>query len=74
MRRRTKKKTGQLNGGTIYLCKFQFSSPYQNVEDEWAAVALQISAVLSVDTFSLPEEDHPLPFDAASDKPLDDQK
>lgn len=46
----------------------------QNLEDTWASIASQISSVLSKESPSLPEEEHPIPFDAASDKPMEEQK
>lgn len=46
----------------------------QNAEDKWAVIASEVAAVLSSESIELPEEDHPLPFDAASEKPLEDQK
>ncbi|XP_055324474.1 protein timeless homolog [Sitodiplosis mosellana] len=46
----------------------------EDAEDKWAVVASEVAAVLSSDSTTLPEEDHPLPFDAASEKPLEDQK
>lgn len=54
--------------------KYYVFSNLQNLEDKWAAMASEISAALSMESPSLPEEDHPLPFDAASDKPLEEQK
>lgn len=47
---------------------------FQNAEDKWAVIAAEVAAVLSSESTTLPEEDHPLPFDAASEKPLEDQK
>lgn len=44
------------------------------MEDTWASIASQISSVLSMESPSLPEEDHPIPFDAISDKSMADQK
>lgn len=41
--------------------------------DAWAIIASQISAVLA-NEITLPENEHPLPFDAVSDKSLADQK
>lgn len=46
----------------------------QKLEDTWASIASQISSILSMESPSLPEEEHPLPFDAASDKPMEQQK
>lgn len=46
----------------------------QNAENKWAVIASEVAAVLSSDSITLPEEDHPLPFDAVSEKSLEDQK
>ncbi|XP_031631724.1 protein timeless homolog [Contarinia nasturtii] len=46
----------------------------QTTEDKWAVIASEIAAVLSMESPTLPEEEHPLPFDAVSEKPLEDQK
>lgn len=43
-------------------------------EDFWADLSPQISSLLSMDKLDLPEDEHPLPFDAALDVPLDEQK
>lgn len=45
----------------------------ENLENVWPTIAPQLSAILSHE-ITLPEEDHPLPFDAVSDKTMDDQK
>ncbi|XP_055524014.1 protein timeless homolog isoform X2 [Wyeomyia smithii] len=43
------------------------------LEEMWLTMAGQISTCL-VNQITLPEEDHPIPFDAASDISIDDQK
>lgn len=45
----------------------------EKLENIWETIAAQVSAVLASD-IALPEEEHPLPFDAISDKSMDDQK
>lgn len=52
---------------------FSFASVQDDLENMWATFAPQLSTVLTNDTV-LPEEEQPLPFDAASDKPMDEQK
>ncbi|KNC23795.1 hypothetical protein FF38_01292 [Lucilia cuprina] len=51
--------------------------PVQETEEElsnrWAEMAAEVSQVLS-NELQLPEEDQPIPFDSASDVPIDDQK
>lgn len=43
------------------------------LEEMWLTMASEISTCL-VNQITLPEEDHPIPFDAASDISIDDQK
>lgn len=44
------------------------------LENEWdTRVSANLSVVLA-NEINLPEEEHPVPFDAASEKPIDDQK
>lgn len=43
------------------------------LENTWATLAGQISEVL-VAELTLPEDQHPLPYDAVSDVPMDEQK
>lgn len=45
----------------------------EKLENIWETIAAQVSTVLASD-IALPEEEHPLPFDAISDKSMDDQK
>lgn len=51
----------------------KFSYLQEDLENTWALIAGQISSVLAND-ITLPEEEHPLPFDAVSDKSLEEQK
>lgn len=46
----------------------------EHLENIWAGFAAQISSVLASDTIALAEHEHPIPFDAVSDKSLDAQK
>lgn len=43
------------------------------LEELWLTMAGEVSTCLA-NQITLPEEDHPIPFDAASDVPIDDQK
>ncbi|XP_055616681.1 protein timeless homolog [Toxorhynchites rutilus septentrionalis] len=45
----------------------------ETLEELWLTIAGQVSICLA-NQITLPEEDHPIPFDAASDIPIDDQK
>lgn len=62
------------------FCSCSFSFIYifhrlqEDLENRWAANASQISAILAADTIALPEEEHPIPFDAVSEKSLEEQK
>jgi timeless len=42
--------------------------------NEWdARISANLSVVLAND-INLPEEEHPVPFDAAAEKPIDEQR
>lgn len=43
-------------------------------EDFWADLSPQIASLLSMDKIDLPEDEHPLPFDATLEVPMDEQK
>ncbi|XP_046806289.1 protein timeless homolog [Lucilia cuprina] len=45
----------------------------EELSNRWAEMAAEVSQVLS-NELQLPEEDQPIPFDSASDVPIDDQK
>uniref|UniRef100_A0A8D8HE95 Protein timeless homolog n=1 Tax=Culex pipiens TaxID=7175 RepID=A0A8D8HE95_CULPI len=45
----------------------------ESLEGLWLTMAGEVSTCLA-NQITLPEEDHPIPFDAASDVPIDDQK
>lgn len=45
----------------------------ESLEELWLTMAGEVSTCLA-NQITLPEEDHPIPFDAASDVPIDDQK
>ncbi|KXJ75189.1 hypothetical protein RP20_CCG012151 [Aedes albopictus] len=45
----------------------------EGLEELWLTMAGEVSTCLA-NQITLPEEDHPIPFDAASDVPIDDQK
>lgn len=46
----------------------------EKLADEWdARISTNLAVVLSND-INLPEEEHPVPFDAASEKPIDEQR
>ncbi|XP_055851009.1 protein timeless homolog [Episyrphus balteatus] len=45
----------------------------EQLENKWVEIASQLSEILS-NELNIPEEDQPIPFDAASDKSIDDQK
>lgn len=55
---------------SYFHCRFQRT----NSEDMWSKIAPQISAILSSNRISLPEEEHPMPFDAAIETPIEEQK
>lgn len=46
----------------------------EKLENIWASNSLQLPAILSNATMNMLEENHPLPFDATSDKSIDEQK
>ncbi|XP_065094550.1 protein timeless homolog [Ochlerotatus camptorhynchus] len=45
----------------------------ESLEELWLTMAGEVSTCLA-NQITLPEEDHPIPFDGASDVPIDDQK
>lgn len=45
----------------------------EQLENKWVEIASQVSEILSKE-LNLPEEDQPIPFDAASETSIDDQK
>ncbi|XP_037823816.1 protein timeless homolog, partial [Lucilia sericata] len=45
----------------------------EELSNRWAEMAAEVSHVLS-NELQLAEEDQPIPFDSASDVPIDDQK
>lgn len=53
------------NGFSVYL--------QEELENTWASIAEQITSALT-NEITLPEEEHPLPFDAVSEKSLEEQK
>ena len=50
---------------------FQYSQ--EDLENKWIALASDVTNILS-NEIQLPEQDHPIPFDGAADKPIDEQK
>lgn len=49
-------------------------SMQEKLADEWdARISTNLAVVLSND-INLPEEEHPVPLDAASEKPIDEQR
>lgn len=72
---KTKKRRG---GGGNKKKKQQQAPPkkqqtQEDLEAVWDSLSSSIAAVLAGE-ISLPEEEHPIPFDAAADKSIDDQK
>lgn len=60
---------------SIFFNYFLFSFDFkEDLENLWASIGAQASSTLSADTLNVPEEEHPLPFDATSDKSMDEQK
>ncbi|XP_055901939.1 protein timeless homolog [Eupeodes corollae] len=45
----------------------------EELENKWVEIASQVTEILS-NELNIPEEEQPIPFDAASDKNIDDQK
>lgn len=45
----------------------------ESLEELWLTMAGEVSTCLA-NQITIPEEDHPIPFDGASDVPIDDQK
>ncbi|TMW44355.1 hypothetical protein DOY81_010565, partial [Sarcophaga bullata] len=45
----------------------------EELSNRWAEMAAELSQILS-NELQMAEEDQPIPFDSASDKPIDDQK
>lgn len=50
-----------------------FSIQQEQLENTWAALAGQVAEVLTGEV-TLPEDQHPLPYDAVSDRPMEEQK
>ena len=71
----TKKKNVKRKIGKTVPKPVQRSKEEQQEEREgqWDTIVSSISIVL-VNSINIPEEEHPIPFDAASDKAIDDQK
>lgn len=58
----------------FFLSTWNFHQMQAKLENEWdTRVSANLSVVLA-NEINLPEEEHPVPFDAASEKPIDDQK
>lgn len=51
----------------------QLEMDLESLEELWLTMAGEVSTCLA-NQITLPEEDHPIPFDGASDVPIDDQK
>ena len=45
----------------------------EELSNRWAEMAAEVSQILS-NELQMAEDDQPIPFDSASDKPIDDQK
>lgn len=54
--------------------KKQKEDAEQDLHAIWDTLSPSVAAVLGNGEFSVPEQDHPIPFDATADKAIDDQK
>lgn len=69
-KRNVKRKKGKSAPKPVQRSKEELQ---EELEGQWDTIVSSLSIVLA-NSINIPEEEHPIPFDAASDKAIDDQK
>lgn len=70
---RNKKRRKKNKGGAKKTQKQIQEEADRNLEEIWDEISPSLAIVLA-NEISLPEEDHPIPFDATLEKSINDQK
>lgn len=70
---RNKKRRRKKKGGAKKSQQQRQEEAERNLEEIWDEISPSLAIVLA-NEISLPEEDHPIPFDATLEKSINDQK